>query len=388
MDNNYYLQELQTKRTSAKKKMIAGIVVFVIGFIFGWAGAILSWIDEDLVMIAAFAWPFWLIGFPLFISGIIKLVKFDRQISETKNNIAFAQQSPQQPSYVQPQRVQPQYAQPQRVQPQNVQPQYAQPQYAQPQNVQPQYAQPQQVQPQYAQPQSVQPQYAQPQNVQPQNVQPQYAQPQNVQPQYAQPQNVQPQYAQPQRVQPQYAPPRNVQPQQAQAQPQNAQPRTEEKPPVDLDWKKYNPLDAGVSYKADKDYKFHRADGFVGSVPQKFVDRTFPRCPVCCSNQPYWTISQHNQMSWKGNLYLFKCSQCQSIISMSMPDVTTLGNGGSGIAFNPNVGLTNLVVKASSGKEAGAVYAVIESVGNSGVTRECEGKEFKLEQLQDMFLRQ
>ena len=156
---------------------------------------------------------------------------------------------------------------------------------------------------------------------------------------------------------------------------------------VDLDWQKYNPLDAGVSYNKDKDYKFHHADGFVGSVPQKFVDRTFPKCPICCSKEPHWTISQHNQMSWKGNLYLFKCSCCESIISMSMPDVTTLGNGASGVVTNPNVGLTNLVVKASSGKEAGAVYAVIESVGNSGITHECEGKEFKLEDLQDMYLR-
>lgn len=157
---------------------------------------------------------------------------------------------------------------------------------------------------------------------------------------------------------------------------------------VPLDWKKYNPLHAGVSMKPDKDYKFHRADGFVGSVPQKFVDRTFPRCPICCSNQPHWTIAQHNQMAWKGNLYLFKCSTCDSVISMSMPDVTTLGNGAGGIASNLNVGLTNLMVKASAGKKVGAVYAVIESVGRSGVSRECEGKEFELEHLQDMFLRQ
>ena len=72
---------------------------------------------------------------------------------------------------------------------------------------------------------------------------------------------------------------------------------------------------------------------------------------------------------------------------MSMPDVTTLGNGGSGVVHNPSVGLANLMVKASSGKEAGAVYAVIESVGNSGISTECEGKEFKLEDLQDMYLR-
>ena len=154
-----------------------------------------------------------------------------------------------------------------------------------------------------------------------------------------------------------------------------------------LNWEQYAPLEAGVSMKPGKDYKFHRADGFVGSLPQKFVDRTFVKCPICCSANPNWTISQHNQMSWKGNLYLFKCSCCGSVISMSMPDVTTLGNGGGGVALNPSVGLTNLMVKASSGKEAGAVYAVIESVGNSGVTPACEGKEFKLEQLQQMSLR-
>ena len=156
---------------------------------------------------------------------------------------------------------------------------------------------------------------------------------------------------------------------------------------TELDWRKYNPTHAGVSYNVAKDYHFHHADGFVGSVPQSFVDRTFPKCPICCSSTPYWNIAQHNQMSWKGNLYLFRCSSCGAVISMSMPDVTTLGNGGSGIVFNPSVGLTNLIVKSHAGKDTGAVYAVIESVGNSGVSRECEGKEFRLEHLQDMFLR-
>ena len=45
------------------------------------------------------------------------------------------------------------------------------------------------------------------------------------------------------------------------------------------------------------------------------------------------------------------------------------------------------MVKAGSGKEAGAVYAVIESVGTSGVNPVCEGKEFKLEHVQEMMLR-
>ena len=139
--------------------------------------------------------------------------------------------------------------------------------------------------------------------------------------------------------------------------------------------------------KPGKDYKFHRADGFVGSVPQKFVDRTYPKCPICCTTNPYWTIAQHNQMKMKGNLYLFKCSNCDSVISVTVPDVTTLGNGGVGFAANASVGLVNLAAKASAGREAGAVYAVIESVGRSGVDPSCVGKEFRYEYLQEMSTR-
>ena len=153
---------------------------------------------------------------------------------------------------------------------------------------------------------------------------------------------------------------------------------------VDIDWEKYAPLEGGVTYNPQKDKNFRRFDGFVGSVPQKFIDGKFPKCPICCSSNPHWTLTQHNQMSMKGNLYLFKCSACDGIISMSMPDVTSLGNGGAGFAANASVGLTNMLVKASSGKQAGVVYAVIESVGNSGVTPQVQGKEFKLDDLLEL----
>lgn len=233
---------------------------------------------------------------------------------------------------------------------------YSQPQYQQPQE---QFIQPEQ----YQQPQG---QFVQQEQYQQSQYQYQYQQEQS---QYQQ----QEQY--------QYQQQSQYQASSDQAAYNNANGATE------LDWRKYAPLEAGVSYNFNKDYKFHRAEGWAGSVPQSFVNRTFPKCPVCCSKEPYWTIAQHNQMSWKGNFYLFKCSCCDSIISMSMPDVTTVGNGGAGFAANATVGLTNLMFKANTGKEAGAVYAVIESVGRSGVTPECQGKEFKLEHLQDMSMR-
>ena len=304
--NNKSLDQLIREAASAKKKMILGIVFTAVADFLAAIGIATMYIYIGIALLII-SLPFFGVGIPFLITGIIKTIKGNRAVTVARRNElnAAAQGQPvfapqQAPSYTQP------VTAPQQV------PVYTQPVI----NQQPQVEAPIQPQVQYAAP-----------------------------------------------VQPSaggFAP---------------------------LDWQKYNPLDAGVSYNKNKEYKFHRADGFVGSVPQKFVDRTFPKCPICCSKDPHWTIGQHNQMSWKGNLYLFKCSQCESIISMSMPDVTTLGNGGGGVAANPSVGLTNLMVKASSGKEAGAVYAVIESVGNSGVPCDCEGKEFKLEDLQDMYLR-
>lgn len=310
--NQQSLDKLIREHASAKKKMILGIVFSAIATFFCYLGIILAAIETGFVVLVILSLPFFGVGTPFFIIGLVKTIKTNKKIAQAKQEEGRIAAAPAQEEPVQAQ-----------------------------------------VEPVQAQVEPVQAQ-VEPVQVREEPVQT--------------------------RVEP-------VQIQEEPVQVQVEPVQRQEGAPA-LDWEKYAPLDAGVSYKADKDYKFHRADGFVGSVPQKFVDRTFPRCPICCSNEPNWTIAQHNQMSWKGNLYLFKCSHCESIISMSMPDVTTLGNGASGIISNPNVGLTNLMVKASSGKEAGAVYAVVESVGTSGVSRACEGKEFKLEHLQEMFLRQ
>lgn len=34
-------------------------------------------------------------------------------------------------------------------------------------------------------------------------------------------------------------------------------------------------------------FDFRRCDGFAGSVPQKFIDTKFPKCPMCGTNDPY-----------------------------------------------------------------------------------------------------
>ena len=299
--NGQTLEQLRQEQSSAKAKMILGIVFSSVAvFItFLWFALIIE--DDDFFPLILFAMPAYGVGIPFLVTGIVNTVRCNHDIALiNQTNHTYTQKVPQKEAPVPT-------------------PVYQQPAV--------------QVQPQPQEAVQNQPEVSMPVNN------------------------------------------------------NNIAPQSKNDIVIPLDWQKYNPLEAGVSYKKDKDYKFHRADGFAGSVPQKFVDRTFPRCPICCSNEPHWTISQHNQMSWTGNLYLFRCSHCNAIISMSMPDVTTLGNGASGIIGNPNVGLTNLLVKKSSGKEVGAVYAVIESVGTSGITAECEGKEFELEDLQDMLLR-
>ena len=31
-------------------------------------------------------------------------------------------------------------------------------------------------------------------------------------------------------------------------------------------------------------------DGLIGSIPQKFIDTKFLKCPMCGTNEPYWKL--------------------------------------------------------------------------------------------------
>lgn len=117
---------------------------------------------------------------------------------------------------------------------------------------------------------------------------------------------------------------------------------------------------------------FKRYDGFTGSIPQKFIDNNFPKCPMCGTNEPHWTINQ--KMGWV-NRYLFKCSKCEAIISSSVPDVTGFGR-------SP---LTTLgIAKALGGKKMSVIYMKVNEVGNMQTTKIHEGKEFTMEELKEM----
>ncbi len=69
---------------------------------------------------------------------------------------------------------------------------------------------------------------------------------------------------------------------------------------------------------------FKRMEGFAGSIPQKFIDNRVPKCPMCGTDNPHWSIDQKMGLV-SLNRYLFKCEQCQCILSATVADVTGIG---------------------------------------------------------------
>lgn len=123
---------------------------------------------------------------------------------------------------------------------------------------------------------------------------------------------------------------------------------------------------------------FKRMEGFAGSVPQKFIDNNVLICPMCGTKNPHWSIDMKMQMKLEGNLYLFKCEQCDCILSATVPDVTGFGRSA----------LTTLgLIKKMSGKNTRTIYMKIQEVGNLQTTQMYKEKEMSLEDLNELAAR-
>ena len=109
-------------------------------------------------------------------------------------------------------------------------------------------------------------------------------------------------------------------------------------------------------------FDFRRCDGFAGSIPQKFIDTRFPKCPMCGTHEPYWKLK--DKMEMMGNRTLFLCDKCGAILSAT------------------TAGLFNAIGKKASGKKVGTVYMKVEEVGNAQTTKVYQGKEMPIEELQ------
>ena len=120
---------------------------------------------------------------------------------------------------------------------------------------------------------------------------------------------------------------------------------------------------------------FKRMDGFAGSVPQGFIDRSLKVCPLCGTSSPHWNIDQKMQLKLEGNLYLFQCEQCKCVLSSPVPDVT---------GFNNTVLTTTGLLKKLSGKKNGVIYLRIYDAGLNAEMKDSVGKEYTLQELNQM----
>lgn len=120
-------------------------------------------------------------------------------------------------------------------------------------------------------------------------------------------------------------------------------------------------------------------EGFAGSVPQKFADQRIPRCPMCGTNNPHWSIDQRMGKIFSfnpeknANKYLFKCEQCGCILRVPVTDVVGVGRS----ALLSWQGLA----KKLHGKQTSAIYITIEDVGKMQTTQMYKEKEMTLEEI-------
>lgn len=128
-------------------------------------------------------------------------------------------------------------------------------------------------------------------------------------------------------------------------------------------------------------FEFKRYDGFVGSVPQKFIDSNFPKCPMCGTNEPYWKLKDKVEMM--NNRTMFLCDKCGAILSATTADLSGMSKSKAAVLFT-TAGLMNAIGKNASGKQVSTTYIKIEEVGNAQTTDIYKGREFSIDELKKM----
>lgn len=127
-------------------------------------------------------------------------------------------------------------------------------------------------------------------------------------------------------------------------------------------------------------FDFRRCDGFAGSIPQKFIDTNFPKCPMCGSNDPYWKLK--DKMELLANRTMFRCDKCGCILSATTADLS--GFSKSKVGLLTTAGAFNALGKKATGKKVNTVYMKVEEVGSAQTTKYYEKKELPIEELQKL----
>lgn len=126
---------------------------------------------------------------------------------------------------------------------------------------------------------------------------------------------------------------------------------------------------------------FRRCDGFVGSVPQGFVNANVPKCPLCGSGNPYWTL--RDKIEFKATRIQFKCKDCGGILSATADDFSGRTKSTAYAAFT-TAGAINALLKKHDGKDVHTVYMRVDDLGSSGAAGSLLGQEIPLEKIQAM----
>ncbi len=121
-------------------------------------------------------------------------------------------------------------------------------------------------------------------------------------------------------------------------------------------------------------FDFKRYDGFVNSVPQHFIDKEFPLCPMCGTNEPYWKLKSTIQMMQGKTLFL--CDKCGAVLSATTDDISDSLN-----MSNASERVFNMIRKKCSGKNSLTVYMKVEEVGKAQITDIYKNKELSIEEL-------
>ena len=125
---------------------------------------------------------------------------------------------------------------------------------------------------------------------------------------------------------------------------------------------------------------FKRCDGYVGHVPQNWINGNFPVCPMCGSIDPYWTLKDKVEMT--ANRVMFRCKDCGCILSATAADFTGATKSKAFAALTTG-GLINAISKKKAGKDVNTVYVKIMDVGDYQLDKSMEGKEIPLEELKE-----
>ena len=126
---------------------------------------------------------------------------------------------------------------------------------------------------------------------------------------------------------------------------------------------------------------FTRCDGFVGHVPQNFINNNLPTCPLCGSPDPYWTLK--DKIEFTAHRVMFRCQHCGGVLSATQNDFDGTTKSTAYAILNSG-GAMNALIKKRQGKDVKTVYMKVVDVGACRTTNELLNVELPLEDFQRM----